>query len=129
MMLAIHTPKDRIFKGEVVSITAEATNGGFGLLENHIDMVAPLTAGVLSAVNADGSVLYFGVDRGILVKCAQTVSVAAGRAVRGDDLADLRQVVDRVFVAIDEPERVARSVLARLEAGIMRRMLELERVP
>ena len=128
MKLVVFTPEERIFEGEVAKVVAEATNGSFGMLERHIDIVAPLTAGILVFEDSDGTTGYLGVDEGILVKCDNVVSVAVRRAVLGRDLPGLRRVVAEEFLAVDDQERVARSALARLEAGVIRRMLDLERV-
>ena len=127
MRLEVLTPPERIFDGEVVKVVAEATNGSFGVLERHIDMVAPLVPSVLSYEQADGAVGYIGVDEGVLVKCGDRVSVAVRRAVRGDDLGALRRMAREEFLAVDEQEKLARGALARLEAGVIRRMLDLER--
>ena len=129
MRLFIYTPVEQIFDAEVVKVVAEATNGSFGMLERHIDMVAPLVPGVLVFQTNDGATGYFGLDEGILVKCGSTVSVATRRAVRGHSLADLRRLTEEEFLVFDEDELVARRALARLEAGVVRRMLELERWP
>ena len=129
MRLLLHTPDEQLFDGPVAKVVAEATNGSFGILEHHIDMVAPLTPGVLLFKTLDGETGYFGVDEGVLVKCGETVSVAVRRAVQGRDLSQIRTLVEREFRIYDEHERIARSALARLEAGVMLRMLELERGP
>jgi len=127
MRLTVLTPEAQIFQGDVAKVTAEATNGSFTLLPRHIDTTAPLVAGILLCEDADGQTLYFGIDDGILVKCAEEVSVAVRRALQGHDLAELRRRVQAEFVAIDEEEMAARSALARLESGVVRRILELER--
>ena len=127
MRLRVLSPEAQVFDGAVTKVLAEATNGAFGLLERHVDMTAPLVPGVLTYETADGTKGYFGIDEGVLVKCADTVTVAGRRAVAGRDLAELRRHVQREFLAFDDQERVARSALARLEAGVVRRILELER--
>lgn len=129
MRLLVYTPDEHVFDAPVVKVVAEATNGSFGMLERHIDMVAPLAPGVLVFQGEDGETGYFGLDEGILVKCGDRVSVATRRAVRGDSLADLRRLIEEEFLVFDEDELVARRALARLEAGVVRRMLELERRP
>ena len=129
MRLLVYTPDEHVFDASVTKVVAEATNGSFGMLERHIDMVAPLTPGVLVFQGEDGETGYFGLDEGILVKCGDTVSVATRRAVRGESLADLRRLVEEEFMVFDEEELVARRALARLESGVVRRMLELERRP
>jgi len=127
MKLVVFTPEEEVFEREVTKVVAEATNGAFGMLERHIDIVAPLTAGILVYEDGNGATGYLGVDEGILVKCDNVVSVAVRRAVLGRDLPELRRVVTEEFLSFDEHERVARSALARLEAGVIRRMLDLER--
>jgi F-type H+-transporting ATPase subunit epsilon len=129
MRLLVYTPDEHVFDAPVVKVVAEATNGSFGMLERHIDMVAPLTSGVLEFQGEDGETGYLGLDEGILVKCGGTVSVATRRAVRGGSLADLRRLVEEEFLVFDEEELIARRALARLETGVVRRMLELERRP
>jgi F-type H+-transporting ATPase subunit epsilon len=125
--LVVFTPEERLFDADVVKVIAEATNGSFGMLERHVDIVAPLTPGILTFEDTEGTIGYFGVDEGILVKCGEEVSVAVRRATFGRDLAELRRIVKEEFQAFDAAERAARGALARLEAGVMRRMLELER--
>ncbi len=126
MMLTVLTPDEKLFEGSVSKIVAEATNGSFGILERHIDIVAPLAAGVLVFDRIDGETGFAGVDEGVLVKCGGEVSVIVRQAVLGDDLAELRRMVSETFLAFDEHERATRGALARLEAGVIRRLLELE---
>jgi F-type H+-transporting ATPase subunit epsilon len=60
------------------------------------------------------------------VKREAEVLVSAWRGARGEDLASLRTVVEREFLTLDDRERAARSALARLETGVVRRFVELE---
>ncbi len=59
------------------------------------------------------------------MKCGPEVLVSTRHAVPGDDLATLRRTVRERYVELDERERSARSALARLEAGVVRRFNEL----
>ena len=71
-----------------------------------------------------------GIDEGILVKCGDEVRVATGRAIRGTDLATLKREVERWFLEMDEQAAIARTAMARLEAGVIRRFTELrQRMP
>lgn len=126
MRLQVFTPEERLLDTPVTRIVAEAVDGSFGLLERHIDMVAPLTAGILVYDDAGGTG-YVGLDEGLLVKCGAEVSVAVRRAVIGRDLDELREVLRDELLAYDEHERAARGALVRLEAGVVRRILDLER--
>lgn len=129
MTLRILTPSDTIVEASARKITAEATSGSFCMLPRHIDVVASLPPGVLSFEDERGSEVYVGVDDAVLVKCGDDVTVSAERAVLGGDLDDLHRTVEVQFLARGEREQAARSALARLEAGVIRRFIELEPQP
>jgi F-type H+-transporting ATPase subunit epsilon len=125
MRLKVTLPSRVALEQAVTKVIAEAQNGSFCLLPHHIDITAALVPGLLSFTSADGEPGLLGIDEGVLVKCGGDVLVATLNAVRGDDLATLRAAVQAQFVELDEHERVARSALARLEAGVVRRFLQL----
>lgn len=130
MRLRILLPTAVLVDASVRKVVAEAENGSFGLLPRHIDVVTALVPGILAYVDSDGRQLLVGVDDGILVKCGAEVRVVTGRAIRGTDLATLKREVERWFLEIDEQAAIARTAMARLEAGIIRRFMELrQRVP
>jgi F-type H+-transporting ATPase subunit epsilon len=122
--LEILLPGQGLVDEEATKVVAEAEHGWFCLLPRHADVVAALVPGVLIFTAADGAERLVALDHAMLVKCADEVLVSTWRGVRGEDLATLRQVVEREFLALDDRERVARSALARLEAGVVRRFVE-----
>lgn len=126
MQLALRLPTRTLYEGAITHLYAVAENGAFGVLPNHIDFVTALTPSVMIVTADDGREIFFGIDEGIFVKTGHRVDVAIRRGVRGDDLDQLRDTVNTAFVQIDEDERVARSALSRLEAGIVRRFSELQ---
>lgn len=126
MRLRVVLPTEILLDQQVAKIVAEARNGSFCVLPRHIDFVAALAPGVLTYVDPTGAERFFGIDQGTLVKCAGEVIVATRNAVAGDDLEMLRDVVRSRFLELDERERSARSALARLEAGVVRRFIELQ---
>lgn len=127
MNLCVLTPTEVLLDREVGQVTAEAENGSFSLLPRHIDFVAALVPGLLSFREVDGRALrHVAVDEGILVKCGDDVLVSVRRAVVGTDLESLERTVADEFRQLDEHERGARSALARLEAGAIRRFAQLE---
>lgn len=127
MRVTLRLPTRTLFQGEASRLYAEAENGAFGMLPNHVDFVTALVPSVLILTLADGEERVFGIDEGILVKRGHHVEVAIRRGVEGTDLASLRETVQESFIEMDEDERVARSALSRLEAGIMRRFADLQR--
>ncbi len=126
MTLKVLLPTDVLVEEPVAKVIAEAENGSFCLLPRHIDFTAALVPGILSFARPDGPEQYAAIDNGILVKCGQEVLISAFNGVLGDDLAQLRHLVAERFLALDEQQRTARSALARLEAGVVRRFMETE---
>lgn len=127
MKLKVLLPTEIMVDEEVTKITAEAGNGSFCLLPRHIDFVAALAPGLLSFVKAgDGTEEFLALDGGILVKCGPEVSVSTRKAVRGAELGNLRETVEKTFKVLSEQEKQARSALANLEASFIRRFLKLE---
>jgi F-type H+-transporting ATPase subunit epsilon len=113
-------------KTGVSRIVAETREGAFGLLPHRLDCVAALTPGILTyATDADGEV-YLAVDEGVLVKTGPTVLVSVRRAIGGTDLGQVRAAVEQEFLTLDAQEQGLRSVMARLETGVLRRFMSLQ---
>lgn len=130
MRLRILLPTQVLVDASVDKVVAEAENGSFGLLPRHIDVVTALVPGILAYVDSDGRQQLVGIDEGILVRCGDEVRVATGRAIRGTNLATLKREVERWFLEMDEQAAIARTAMARLEAGVVRRFTELrQRTP
>ena len=127
MKLKVRLPSEILFVEEVSRIRAEAPNGWFGLLPKHIDFVTALVPGVMTFRPCGKPVEYLAVDRGILVKCGPEVSVSTHNAVRGTSLALLKKDVELQFLAQQERERAGRAFEAKLEADLVRRLLEMEK--
>ena len=125
MRLLLNVPERILIDESVVKIVADAANGSFGMRPRHLDWVAALVPGILSYWTTAGEERFVAVDEGMLVKCEQTVFVSVRDAVVDDDLETLRDTVMSRFVALDEHARTARSALARLEAGVVRRFIDL----
>lgn len=126
MNLKVALPAAVLIDEPVQKIVVEAENGSFGILPRHIDFLAALVPGVLTYLDAKGREWFLGIDEATLVKCGDEVMISARNAVEGDDLSTLRHQVETAFILLDERERSARSALARLEAGIARRFVELK---
>ena len=110
----------------VSRIVAETREGSFGLLPRRLDCAAALTPGILTYETAGGGEVYVAVDEGVLVKTGQNVLVSVRRALVGVDLSQLRETVEREFMAVDEREQEVRSVMAKLETGFLHRFAEFQ---
>jgi F-type H+-transporting ATPase subunit epsilon len=106
----------------VSRIVAESHEGSFGLLPHRLDCVAALAAGILIYETEAEGEAYLAVDEGVLVKTGSDVLVSVRNAIAGTNLGQLREAVQREFMHLDEQEKNVRSVLAKMEGDLMRRM-------
>ena len=129
MRLRVITPKEVCVDRKVTRLVAEAPDGFFGIRPHHIDFVTQLVPGVLVFEPEEGGADRFvAINSGTLVKCGEDVNVAVRGAIEGTDLARLRERVETEFRQQEEDEREARSALTRLEATMIRRFRDLEKV-
>jgi F-type H+-transporting ATPase subunit epsilon len=112
-------------KSGVSRIVAETGKGSFGLLPHRLDCVAALAPGILTYETDAGGEVFLAVDEGVLVKAGLDVLVSVRRALSGTDLSQLRAAVERDFLTLDEQEKSVRSTLAKLESGLVSRMVSL----
>jgi F-type H+-transporting ATPase subunit epsilon len=128
MKLKILLPAEIFLSEEVTKVVAEAENGMFCLMPQHIDFTAALVPGVFSYSTAGGEDAYLAIDIGTLVKKGSDVLVSTRNAFRGPELGHLKEVVIAQFREIDEREKKARTAAARLEVDLLRRFMELRHV-
>jgi F-type H+-transporting ATPase subunit epsilon len=125
MRLKVWIPTEVFFDEDVKKIKAEAEDGWFCLLPRHIDFVTSLVPGVLSFQLPSDETQYLAIDHGILVKCGPEVSVSTPRALRGTSLGSLKEPVERQFQSLQEKDRATREFEAKLEADLVRQLLEV----
>ena len=109
----------------VSRIVVETREGSFGLLPRRRDFVAALAPGILVYETAAEGEVVVAVDEGVLVKAGPDVLVSVRRALSGTDFGQLRGAVEAEFLDLDEQERSARAVMAKLEAGFLHRFASL----
>jgi len=112
-------------EANIRSITAETSEGSFGMLPHRLDCAAALAPGILIYKNESDKEFYVAVDEGVLVKTGLDVSVSVRNAIAGTDLGELRDSVEREFMTLDENEQSARAVMARMELDFIHRLMEL----
>lgn len=126
MQLKVIIPTHILLDQPVHKVIAEAENGSFCLLPNHIDLLMALSPGILVLETLEGDEQYVAVNEGILIKCGDLVRVSTRYAVKGNDLNRLQQVTEQQFQAIDEQEQRSRSALGQLEANLARHFMQLQ---
>ena len=126
MHLRLLLPTEVLVNESVTKIIAEAENGAFCLLPRHVDFVAALVPGILAFNTRGNEERFVGIDEGVLVKRGSEVFVSTLNAVEAENLEDLQAMIEKQFLELDEHERMARTALARLEAGTLRGFRELQ---
>ena len=106
----------------VLRMVAETSTGSFGLLPHRLDCVAAIVPGILVFETEAEGETCIAVDEGVLVKSGTDVLVSVRNAIGGADLGKLRETVEQEFLNLDEQEKSVRSVLAKLESGLVRRL-------
>ncbi|MEA1940456.1 MAG: F0F1 ATP synthase subunit epsilon [Candidatus Caldatribacteriota bacterium] len=124
--LKILLPEKTFLKKEVKKITAEAENGWFCLMPKHVDFTTSLVPGILIITLVDGEDVYLAIDEGILVKYGKEVIISTRNAIEGEDLGELKNRVEEIFIKTDEKEKDAQVALSKLEADFVRSFLNLE---
>lgn len=127
MRLKVLLPTEILLDTVVTKIVAEGEDGSFCLEPRHIDFVSALVPGLISYFTAEDTERFVGIDEGILVKCGREIRVSTREAVLGDDPQVLHSTILQRINELDEHERNARSVLARLEAGVAKQFLGLQK--
>ncbi|MDW7761705.1 MAG: F0F1 ATP synthase subunit epsilon [Acidobacteriota bacterium] len=112
-------------KTGVSRIVAETGEGSFGILPRRLDCVAALVPGILTVESETEGEVYTAVDEGVLIKTGPDVFVSVRNAIAGTDLGRLREAVEKEFLNLDERERKVRSVLAKMESGFIRRLVDI----
>ena len=80
--------------------------------------------GILAFETKEEGEVYVAVDEGILIKTGVEVLVSVRNAITGADLATLHETVVNAFLNLDAQERDARLVMAKMESGFIRRLME-----
>ncbi|MBW1988622.1 MAG: F0F1 ATP synthase subunit epsilon [Deltaproteobacteria bacterium] len=128
MKLSVLLPAKVFLEEDAAKVVAEGGGGYFCLEPAHIDMVTALVPGIFSFIRqGTGQEIFLAVDEGVLVKTGDTVLVSVRNAMMGPDLPSLKQTVKREFSLEDERAKKARSATAKIEAGFIRRFLEIQK--
>lgn len=126
MNLKVLLPTEVFLDGKAKKIVAEAGDGFFGLMPNHVDFVTALVPSIFSYWNEHDKEMIMAIDRGLLVKFGENVLVSTRNAVCSDDLDELQKLIDETFDRFDDHDRSARSAMAKMEADLVRRLVELQ---
>ena len=110
----------------VQQVVAETGNGQFGFLPQRLDCVAALVPGILSYETAQDATKYIAIDKGILVKAGENITVSVRNAIGGSDLGKLHESVEKEFKELDENEKNVRSVMTKMESSFMQSLQKFQ---
>ena len=125
MRLKVVTPTRVVVDARVRQVTVQGRDGSRTYLPRHIDFVTAAVPSVMSWRPEDGEEQYAAIDEGLIVKAGEELLVSTAYAVHGPGLGRLRETVEGQFEQRDDREKSARTTLAKLEASIVRRFMEL----
>lgn len=103
---------------DVSRIIMETATGSYGLLPQRLDCVTALVPGIFM-YEANNEEHYIAIDEGILIKAGQQVLVSVRNAIGGTSLGQLKEAVEKEFVKADESESQLRSVMDKMESGLI----------
>jgi len=126
MRLKLQIPTEIVVDEDVFKVSVDALDGSRTLLPRHIDFVTTLVPGILTFEGGDQGESLVAIDDAVLIKRGAEVLVAARRATRGTSLGELQQKVANEFESRNEQERKSRTAALKLEAGLVRRFLEIQ---
>lgn len=100
----IVTPEKVVYSDVVQSISADGTEGAFGVLAGHAPMITELQTSILTAHDSNGKTLRFALDRGFLEIMTNTVVVLTDSCVTEDSVD-----VEKVRAEKDSAEKAIAS--------------------
>ena len=111
-------------KKGVIRVEADTPSGFFGIPPRRLNCVAALVPGILTYETKEEGQVYVAIDQGLLIKAGLDVLVSVRDAVNGTDLAKLREDVEKTFMALDDREKSIRSILEKMESGLIHSFVE-----
>lgn len=109
---------------DITHVAVETPTGVIGLLPRRRDCVAPLVPGIVAYRRHGNQTGYIAIDRGIMVKVADTITLSVRRAFTSNQLEELENVISTYDQDQDEEDRELRSLFAKMESGLLRRLAD-----
>ncbi|MBL7048663.1 MAG: F0F1 ATP synthase subunit epsilon [Nitrospira sp.] len=124
LILDIVTPDGHIFTDEVDEVTAEGTEGEFGVLPEHIPFLATLNIGMLS-YKKGSETGYFFINWGYAEVGPDKVVILADSAEKSDDI-DIERAMASMKRAEDRLHKTGKYDEARSTAALERALQRVQ---
>ena len=123
IQLDIVTPQGPVFSGPVDEVTAQGSEGQFGVLPGHASLMTTLKPGLLMST-ADGKSNYYFAGHGYAEVGAENVTIIVDSAERSEDI-DVERAMEAKRKAEEELRRQDVEHFVTAEAALERAIARL----
>ena len=106
-------------------VVVETTDGSYGLLPKRMDCTAALVPGILLYETEEDGERYIALNEGIMTKTGYKITVSVRHAIGNTRLGELKNMVSKEMIEMNELEKNARLVMAKLETGFLQSFQKL----
>ena len=125
MQFSVLTPIGFLVETEINKLIIEAKDGFHTLLPKHIDYVTALKTGIVSYTDKNGQTAYVACNEGILTKKGKFVQLATRLGIVGNDLNELKTLIETDFKKMEEARKETTKTMAQLEISLAQGLLQL----
>ncbi len=125
LRLEIVTPERVAFSDDVQMVTLPAIDGQIGIYPQHVQLIAQMAPGELSATTPHGEILL-AIGEGVVVVTADRVDILTDMAVRAEDIDEVRAEEERDRAAARLQEKISEESLASVNAAVIRALAQLQ---
>jgi len=111
----------------VTSFTGEDKSGSFGLLAHHDRFMTALSFGLARLRLSDGHHEYLGFPGGLLYFVDNELRISTRRYLRDTDVQRITEALTRELLEEEQALEQTRRKLHRLEAEMLKRLVQLGR--
>ena len=127
MHLKVQTPTNTVLESDIAAVDFEAVDGHFTLLPKHADFVSIVNFGIIAVKLTDGKDLYIASNTGVLSKQGKNVNISVRNAIINEDINVLTGIIESEFKKFNEERKETNTAMARLEIGITRGFMKLNK--
>jgi len=125
--LKVQTPTNTVLESDIAAVDFEAVDGHFTLLPKHADFVSIVNFGIIAVKLTDGKDLYIASNTGVLSKQGKNVNISVRNAIINEDINVLTGIIESEFKKFNEERKETNTAMARLEIGITRGFMKLNK--
>lgn len=127
MKLTIITPEKEFYSDEILSLNTESEEGRFGILDNHVPMIAPLKPTVTTFIDLSGKELKAFTSTGVLRVHNDQVEILCSACEWPEDIdvARARQAKERAEERLRHKDTID---VKRAENAVLRSLMRIKTI-